>query len=142
MRGHDVSDRTFKVLTTSSWLVEEMKRQLPPNCELIVSESRREEDLLSLVGEVDVLVGVRATRTVIEQAHKESRILLTEDRDFGWLVFVSRRKSAGVVLLRFPGNARRTLGNTVLKVVQEEAARLPGSFTVIQPGQVRISEQL
>jgi phosphoglycerate dehydrogenase-like enzyme len=65
-----MSGISCKVLTTSTWFVEEMKRRLPPNCELIVSESRREEALLRLVGDVDVLVGVRATRTLIEHAHR------------------------------------------------------------------------
>jgi predicted nuclease of predicted toxin-antitoxin system len=53
---------------------------------------------------------------VIEQAYREGRILLTEDKDFGW-------------------------HNAVLQVVQEQADKLPGSFVVIQPGQVRISRQ-
>ena len=47
-----------------------MKKLLPQNCELITSESRREEDILPLIGDVDVLVGVRATRKVIEKAKK------------------------------------------------------------------------
>jgi predicted nuclease of predicted toxin-antitoxin system len=29
-------------------------------------------------------------RELIDQAHGERRILLTEDKDFGWLVYVSR----------------------------------------------------
>lgn len=33
---------------------------------------------------------------LIEQAHRENRILLTEDKDFGWLVFASHSVSAGV----------------------------------------------
>lgn len=78
---------------------------------------------------------------VIEQAHREGRILLTEDKDFGWHVFVSHAASAGVMLIRFPSQARRALGNAVLQVVREQADKLPGSFVVIQPGQVRISRQ-
>ena len=78
---------------------------------------------------------------VIEQAYRENRILLTEDKDFGWHVFVSHAASAGVILIRFPSQARRTLANVVLHMVQEQAAKLPGSFVVIQPGQVRISKQ-
>ncbi len=78
---------------------------------------------------------------VIEQAHREDRILLTEDKDFGWHVFVSRAASAGVILIRFPSQARSALGQAVLKVAREQADKLPGSFVVIQPGQVRISKQ-
>jgi predicted nuclease of predicted toxin-antitoxin system len=78
---------------------------------------------------------------VIEQAYREGRILLTEDKDFGWHVFVSHAASAGVILIRFPSQARSALANAVLQVVQEQADKLPGSFVVIQPGQVRISRQ-
>lgn len=78
---------------------------------------------------------------VIEQAHREGRILLTEDKDFGWHVFVSHAASAGVILIRFPSQARSTLANAVLQVVQGQADKLSASFVVIQPGQVRISKQ-
>ncbi|MDZ7289055.1 MAG: DUF5615 family PIN-like protein [candidate division KSB1 bacterium] len=76
---------------------------------------------------------------LIEQAGAEKRILLTEDKDFGWLVFASQAESAGVVLIRFPGNARQTLVQTVLQVINEQGENLLNSFVVIQPGHVRIS---
>lgn len=75
---------------------------------------------------------------LIAQAHQENRILLTEDKDFGWLVFVSHVDSAGVVLVRFPGNARQTLSSTVLSLVQEHSNDLPGAFVVVEPGRIRI----
>lgn len=34
-------------------------------------------------------------RDLIAQAARQQRILLTEDKDFGWLVFVSHAHSAG-----------------------------------------------
>lgn len=78
---------------------------------------------------------------VIEIAASERRILLTEDKDFGWLVYVSQTESSGVVLIRFPGNARERLAGVLLQVVQEQGEALMGAFTVIQPGLVRISGQ-
>ena len=78
-------------------------------------------------------------RELIEQAHRESRILLTEDKDFGWLVYVSHADSAGVVLIRFPGNARRRLAEAIGQLVREEETRLANAFVVVQPGQLRIS---
>jgi predicted nuclease of predicted toxin-antitoxin system len=39
---------------------------------------------------------------VMELALAENRILLTEDKDFGWLVFAARVDSPGVILIRFP----------------------------------------
>lgn len=79
---------------------------------------------------------------LIEQAGREQRILLTEDKDFGWLVFASHAESPGVILLRFPGYARQTLVQTVTRVVQEQGAKLPGTFVVVEPGQIRISRRL
>jgi hypothetical protein len=67
--------------------------------------------------------------------------LLTEDKDFGWLVFASHFVSAGVVLIRFPGNVRKTLGQAVLELVEQKGEELKDAFVVIQPGQVRISQK-
>ena len=80
-------------------------------------------------------------RAVIEQASREQRILLTEDKDFGRLVFASHADSAGVILIRFPGNTRQTLAHAVRRVVQEQGERLLGTFVVLQPGYTRISRQ-
>lgn len=78
-------------------------------------------------------------RELIDQASREKRIVLTEDKDFGWLVFVSHAESAGVILIRFPGNARQTLVQTVRRLVREQGKRLLGAFVVVQPGHIRIS---
>lgn len=80
-------------------------------------------------------------RLLIEQAAREDRILLTEDKDFGWLVFASTANSAGVILLRFPGNARLTLVDSVRRVVREQAAQLHNCFVVLQPGAMRITRR-
>jgi predicted nuclease of predicted toxin-antitoxin system len=78
-------------------------------------------------------------RELIDQTSREKRILLTEDKDFGWLVFVSHAESAGVILIRFPGNARQTLVQTVRRLVREQGKQLLGAFVVVQPGHIRIS---
>lgn len=80
-------------------------------------------------------------RELIEQAHRERRILLTEDKDFGWLVFVSHAESAGVILIRFPGDARQTMVQAVQKLIREQDEQLEGAFVVIQPGYIRVSHK-
>ena len=80
-------------------------------------------------------------RELIAQSARENRILITEDKDFGWLVFVSHADSAGVILIRFPGNARATLVQTVNQLVREQGEQLPGAFVVVQPGHIRISRK-
>ncbi|MBM3130873.1 MAG: hypothetical protein FJ009_19875 [Chloroflexi bacterium] len=80
-------------------------------------------------------------RALIDQAHREKRILLTEDKDFGWLVFVSHADSAGVILIRFPGNARQSLAESIKRTVSEQGQQLSGAFVVVQPGHVRINRK-
>ncbi len=80
-------------------------------------------------------------RALIQQANLEKRILLTEDKDFGWLVFVSHAESAGVILIRFPGNARQAMTRAVQQVVREQGAELLNAFVVVQPGHTRISRK-
>ena len=80
-------------------------------------------------------------RELIEQAYREKRVLLTEDKDFGWLVFVSREASAGVILVRFPGDARQTMVQAVRQLVREQGEQLESVFVVVQPGHIRVSRK-
>ena len=76
---------------------------------------------------------------IIDLAIREQRVLLTEDKDFGQLVYASTRTTSSVILLRFPGNARATLPQPVLTLIKEKGDQLLGCFVVVQPGRVRIS---
>jgi predicted nuclease of predicted toxin-antitoxin system len=94
-------------------------------------------------GGFDVLavveVSPRATDDrVIELAVLEDRILLTEDKDFGQLVYASAETSPGVVLIRFPARARQGLSAAILDLIRRRGEGLRASFTVLQPGRVRI----
>ena len=74
---------------------------------------------------------------VMERAARGGRILLTEDKDFGQLVYAKMQKTGGVIFIRFPARVRRSLPATVVEVVRRRGQRLIGSFTVLQPGRVR-----
>ena len=76
---------------------------------------------------------------VIAQAYREKRILLTEDKDFGQLVFASQADSAGVVLIRFPGNARKALQESIVKLILEQGDEIQNAFVVVQPSHIRVS---
>ena len=76
---------------------------------------------------------------VIRLAVHEKRILLTEDKDFGQLVFAHGQKIMGVIFLRFPTSARRQILKEVLRLVKQQGEKLAGSFVTVQPGRVRIS---
>jgi predicted nuclease of predicted toxin-antitoxin system len=76
---------------------------------------------------------------VLSLARSEDRILLTEDKDFGLLAYAGGQETAGVILIRFPADARKQLGQAVINVVAEIGERLSGAFVVIEPGRARIS---
>ncbi len=76
---------------------------------------------------------------VIELARSERRVLVTEDKDFGQLVFAAARQSSGVVLLRWPVSARGTLGSALVEFVAAQRDSLTGSFAVVEPGRARVS---
>lgn len=76
---------------------------------------------------------------IVELARSEGRILLTEDKDFGQLVFAAAHRTAGVILLRWPVTARSALGSALIELVAKHRDSLLGSFAVVEPGRVRIS---
>jgi predicted nuclease of predicted toxin-antitoxin system/uracil-DNA glycosylase len=81
----------------------------------------------------------RATdEQLLAAAFNERRILLTEDKDFGHLVYARAHPSPGVVLIRFPSQARSSLTSTVLDLVRHRGADLMDCFVVITPERVRI----
>ena len=75
---------------------------------------------------------------VIRMALEQDRILLTEDKDFGQLVFAQAQQSAGVVLIRYPSRNRRDLPIAVMDFIRQSGASLGDRFAVVTPGRVRI----
>jgi len=76
---------------------------------------------------------------VIGLALHEKRILLTEDKDFGRLVYSHGQQTLGVIFLRFPTFARRQISKDVVNLVKQQGEKLAGSFITVQPGRIRIS---
>jgi predicted nuclease of predicted toxin-antitoxin system len=76
---------------------------------------------------------------ILEMAVRERRIFLTEDRDFGQLVYAAGKPAPGVVLLRFPSTARANLPARVVEVVASHGEKLEECFVVLQPGLIRFA---
>ena len=76
---------------------------------------------------------------LMELALAERRILLTEDKDFGWLAFVRKMKSPGVILIRFPVSARTLLAESILRLLRQHASLIEGAFVDLRPGSIRLS---
>ena len=75
---------------------------------------------------------------VLAQANRQSVVLITEDKDFGELVFRGRQPNPGVVLLRLSGLTRQRKIAIAVKVFADRAADFAGAFTVVTDAGVRV----
>lgn len=75
---------------------------------------------------------------VLTRALHEDRILVTEDTDFGRLIFSDRLVSKGVILLRIVPWKRELRRLRFQHLLRNEARRLAGYFTVLQERTIRI----
>lgn len=75
---------------------------------------------------------------VLELANKTQSMLLTDDKDFGLLVYRQKKVHSGVVLLRLSGLSSDTKAKLVRDAVREHASRLERAFIVISPAVMRI----
>lgn len=75
---------------------------------------------------------------VLQQAHREERLLLTEDKDFGELVYRLRRPVPGIILLRFDPEERALKLPRLLVLLEREPERLEGAFVVLDAEKARI----
>ena len=72
------------------------------------------------------------------RALRDARIVITNDKDFGELVFRSGQAHHGVVLLRLSDESVTNRVYVVKTLLEQYAARLAGRFTVATEGRVRI----
>lgn len=75
---------------------------------------------------------------ILARAVTERRILVTNDKDFGELVFRSGQPHYGVLLLRLHDESRTNRVRVVKAVLEQYADRLAGRFAVATEGGVRI----
>jgi predicted nuclease of predicted toxin-antitoxin system len=75
---------------------------------------------------------------VIDTAVREQRIFITEDRDFGQLVYATTKTTHGVILLRYPSTRRANLPAIVAELIARYGEQLGGRFIVVEPGRIRI----
>jgi predicted nuclease of predicted toxin-antitoxin system len=76
--------------------------------------------------------------TVLQMATNESRILITEDKDFGELVVRLRLPAIGILLIRMePADSSAKLAR-LLDVIRSHGDRLAGAFVVVDETKVRI----
>lgn len=76
--------------------------------------------------------------TLLTRAYHENRIVLTEDKDFGELVYRLRQPAHGIILLRFDPRNGHLKDRRVLQFLQDYSDRLIGSFVIVEIDKVRL----
>jgi predicted nuclease of predicted toxin-antitoxin system len=75
---------------------------------------------------------------VLRSANDQSALVVTADKDFGELIFRQGRAAGGIVLLRLAGLAPHAKAAVVSRAFQDHGTQLPGAFSVVAPGAIRI----
>lgn len=75
---------------------------------------------------------------VLQRANEHGALLVTEDKDFGELVYRQQLIHLGVVLLRLMGLPSLTKASLVSRVFEEHGEEMRNAFTVVSPGVLRI----
>jgi predicted nuclease of predicted toxin-antitoxin system len=106
------------------------------NLEMQVIERLR-QDGYNVLAVIEMEPGI-SDELVLERANQISALLLTNDKDFGELVFRLKRLTAGVVLLRLAGLSNSEKSALVVQSIRQHGDKLVNAFTVISPRNLRI----
>jgi predicted nuclease of predicted toxin-antitoxin system len=101
----------------------------------IVAQLRQDGHDVLYIAEMEPSISDDA---VLSRANAQGALLLTEDKDFGELVFRQRLVHTGVVLIRLAGLSSQSKAVMVSAVFRDHAAEFSNAFSVISPGMVRI----
>jgi predicted nuclease of predicted toxin-antitoxin system len=74
---------------------------------------------------------------VLRRASEEARLLLTEDKDFGELVFRSKEAVAGLVLIRIDPVRRLLKWTQLQNAIEQFGERLLGRYLVVEAARLR-----
>ena len=78
-------------------------------------------------------------KEVIKKASEQNRILITNDKDFGELVFREKKQHKGVVLLRLEDEGAANQIAVLKQLLEKYESFLPGDFIVVTETTVRIT---
>ncbi len=73
---------------------------------------------------------------ILKIAHRENRILVTNDKDFGEIVFRQKLLSSGILLLRVKGQRVKEKINLLHKILLHPD-KLKGYFVVVTENKIR-----
>ena len=95
----------------------------------VVSNSRENRHDVAYMAEV---APSASDQEIIHRANREERILLTEDKDFGELIFRWQNAVPGIVLLRIDSETRSLSWPQLAAAIQRYGHALFGRYTIVE----------
>jgi predicted nuclease of predicted toxin-antitoxin system len=92
-------------------------------------------DVLSIYDEAP---GLRDDE-VLAKALADARILITNDKDFGEMVYREGKPHLGVIFLRLQDERAASKVSAIRRLLDTYAERIPGSFVVVTETQIRFA---
>ena len=80
--------------------------------------------------------------TILHHAITTERIIVTNDKDFGELIFRSRHPHHGIVLMRLQSDSSQNRVRVITSLLQQYADKLPDRLTVVTETTVRFRPKL
>ena len=74
---------------------------------------------------------------VLQNAFEAGRILLTEDKDFGELIYRLKKPACGIILIRIDVQERNEKLPRLEALIAKHGNRLPGHFVVVELNKFR-----
>ena len=81
--------------------------------------------------------GIKDTE-ILAKANKENRILITNDKDFGYLIFYQSLPHKGIILLRLKDESAKHKVLTIKKLINYYQKELPKNFIVVTERKIRV----
>lgn len=85
----------------------------------------------------DQMPGIRDIE-ILKIAQKENWIILTNDKDFGEMIFKNELKHHGIILLRLADERSQNKIHVLGELLKNHLNDLPGNFVVVTENNVRI----
>jgi len=77
---------------------------------------------------------------VLTIAYQEKRILVTLDRDFGYLVYQNSAKHVGVIYVRLSKESTETINQVLHKTLMEFSDQIDRKFVTVSETDIRIRD--
>lgn len=116
--------------------MSDIKFLIDESCGVKVVKALQEE-AWNVVGIVGPMKGAK-DEEVLKKACEEDRILITNDKDFGELIYHQKLPHKGVILLRLEGDFPEARFITIKRVVLRFQGKLKGKYVVATERKIRL----